>query len=80
MILIESKTVPYIQTGTTEFNNERTKNILFKCPFTKIPAVTLTLDNEDNSPPYKINVLLTGFTIKTKSNYTGSITWQATEN
>ena len=67
-----------MQGGSVIFNKEKTKNILFDKAFLTVPFVDITLENAISSPPYRINVTKTGFTLKTSVNYTGIIEWKAT--
>ena len=68
------------QSGIIQFNNESHKNILFSPNyFTKAPEVPLTLLDVDLTPPVRINVSKDGMTVKTKTRFTGSIGFIATE-
>ena|SRR3990167_7512679 len=68
------------QSGIIQFNNESQKNILFSPNyFTKAPEVPLTLLDVDLTPPVRINVSKDGMTVKTKTRFTGSIGFIATE-
>lgn len=68
-----------IQGGSIDFHNEKQKNISFYKPFTKKPFVDLTLEDPLAAPPYRINVTMIGFTIKTSTKFTGTIEWKAIE-
>src|SRR3990167_3041888 len=68
------------QSGIIQFINESQKNILFTPNyFTKAPEVPLTLLDVDLTPPVRINVSKDGMTVKTKTRFTGSIGFIATE-
>ena len=85
MILTENKAgfEPMIQSGKTAqgglvtFVDAKTKNITFQLPFVTSPQITLTLDSDSNTIPYALNINLTGFQIKFKTNYTGAVIWTA---
>lgn len=79
MPITENKTAPFIQTGKVAFNNEKTKNVVFEKLFAIVPAVDLTLNQDTSSPPFRVDVIKNGFTIKFKTNYTGDVEWKATD-
>jgi len=63
------------QAGMENFVSQKTRNVSFQVPYITVPYITLTLDNNSNSIPYKINVTTTGFQIKFQTNYTGEVAW-----
>ena len=65
--------------GTVLFNGETSKNISFSNPFSSIPAVDISLLGDSSAIPYRINTTNSGFTIKLKIKYTGTIEWKAIE-
>jgi len=79
MPITENKTAPFIQKGNVSFISQKTMNIIFPSAFSIIPAVDLTLGDEHQTPPFRISVTKSGFTIKFKTNYTGDVEWKATD-
>jgi hypothetical protein len=66
-------------TGTATFAGQQTMNISFSSAFSSVPVVLLSLGANEGSQIFKTNVTTTGFTINFATNYTGTVTWEATE-
>ena len=66
-----------IQVGTVAFNNTKVMAVIFNKEFEVVPSVTLTLSDENNTPPYKYQVTKNGLKIKFKQPYSGNVDWLA---
>ena len=67
------------QSGEVVFNNTKSIRVNFPLTFKKWPSISLTLTDENNTPPYRIWPGKTGFTIRFKNNFTGVVSWTAVE-
>lgn len=65
--------------GTAMFDNVKTVLIDLGTVFTKKPIVTLTLENNNQAPAYKVVISNNKFEIRFKSNFTGDVEWSAIE-
>lgn len=69
-----------VQSGMIDFAGTKTASVTFPVPFpTRLPSVSLTLDDMSAGPPYKLSVTRLGFVVKFQNPYTGSVSWQAVE-
>lgn len=68
-----------VQTGSVHFDNVKTVVVNFEAPFQKRPNITLTLSDNNNTPPYKTQANTTQFKIKFKTAFMGDVDWQAME-
>ena len=68
-----------VETGDAIFNASNTQNIIFADQFLQIPLVTLTMGGNAISQVYKINATRNGFTIKFLTNFTGTVSWSASD-
>lgn len=66
------------QSGTAVFNKTKQVTVTFPHAFAFVPVCMLTLNDLSNDIPYKLTATTTELTIRLKTNFTGSIDWQAT--
>ena len=74
-----ARNIVNVDSGIAGFIQSRLIKIVLKSTFEKIPDITLTPDSVIASPPSRVNVTKTGFTIKLQTVYTGNINWTAIE-
>ena len=67
------------QSGEVIFNNTKSMRVDFPKEFRNWPAITLTMVDDNNTPPYRIWPGKTGFTVRFKNKFTGSVSWVAVE-
>lgn len=67
------------QSGEVVFNNTKSMRVDFPTPFANWPAISLTMMDENNTPPYRVWPGKTGFTVRFKNRFTGAVSWAATE-
>jgi len=67
------------QSGEVVFDNSRSVRVDFPRRFKHWPAITLTLADVNNAPPYRLWPGKTGFTVRFKQRFTGVVCWVATE-
>ena len=65
--------------GTINFNNTKKSIVTFVVPFTKVPRVSLTMNNTSVSNPYISSATPNGFTVNFQNNWTGMVEWMAIE-
>jgi len=67
------------QSGEVVFSDTKSMRVDFSKEFSNWPAITLTMLDENNTPPYRIWPGKTGFTVRFKNKFTGSVSWVAME-
>ena len=67
------------QSGDVVFNNTKSVRVNFPTRFSNWPSINLTLADQNNTPPYRIWPGKTGFTIRFKQRFTGTVAWTAME-
>ena len=65
--------------GEVAFSGTKKKKVKFVKPFTKIPAISLTVADSSSQPPYRYSVALDHFWIRFTNKYTGIVVWEAKE-
>lgn len=68
------------QSGEVVFDNSKSVRVDFVRNFKNTPAISITLDDPSNSPPYRYYPGITGFTIRFSNKFTGIVQWQAMES
>jgi len=76
-VLKENLTSSIGKSGILSFANEKIKNVSFGFNFLVVPNISIVLDQNEGSIPYKTNSTVSGFTINFKTNYTGNVWWAA---
>lgn len=67
------------QSGEIVFDQSKTMRVDFPREFSNWPSISLTLAEQNATPPYRIWPGKTGFTIKFQTNFTGAVSWTAVE-
>ena len=68
-----------VRHGEVSFSGTKKKKVKFAKPFTRIPAVAITIADASSQPPYRYSVSLAYFWIRFTNKYKGIVVWEAKE-
>ena len=68
-----------VHLGEVAFSGTKKKKVKFAKPFTKTPAISLTVGDSTATPPYRYSVALDHFWIRFTNKYRGVVVWEAKE-